>query len=96
LTAALAGSGLVAVAATAEAADSFNQKITCKKADVRTKPNGKGRHVMYAYQKNKDWGHITKSWLNSKDNISYWYGTWHHGKTAKKGWVRLACADPRA
>jgi len=80
----------------AMAADSFNQQITCKKADVRTKANGKGKHVMYVYEKGKDYGHITGSWLDKNDNISYWYGTWHHGKTAKKGFVKLACADPRA
>ncbi|WP_128380419.1 hypothetical protein [Streptomyces cavernae] len=91
-----AGVGVSAIAPQASAADTFNQPITCKKADVRTKPNGKGKHVMYVYQKGADYGHITKSWLDKNDNISYWWGTWHHGKTAKKGWVKLACADPRA
>jgi hypothetical protein len=91
-----AGVGVSAAVTPAAAADSFNQQITCKKADVRTKPNGKGKHVMYVYEKGKDYGHITKSWLDKNDNISYWYGTWHHGKTAKRGWVKLACADPRA
>ncbi|MFI6278061.1 hypothetical protein [Streptomyces sp. NPDC050988] len=86
----------VSTAAPAMAADSFSQQITCKKADVRTQPNGKGKHVMYVFEKGKDYGRITKSWLDKNDNISYWYGTWHHGKTAKKGWVKLACADPRA
>ena len=91
-----AGAGVSAAVTPAAAADSFNQQITCKKADVRTKPNGKGKHVMYVYEKGKDYGHITKSWLDKNDNVSYWYGTWHHGRTAKKGWVKLACADPRA
>jgi hypothetical protein len=82
--------------APAAAADSFNQKITCKKADVRTKPQGKGKHVMFAYQKSGDWGHITRSWLNDQDIITYWYGTWHHNSKSARGWVKIACADPRA
>ncbi|UQA91391.1 hypothetical protein [Streptomyces halobius] len=80
-------------------ADSFNQKVTCTKGAVRSKPYGKGSVRGHVYQGSGDWGHITASALfksgEMKGTIAYWYGTWHHGKKSAKGWVYLSCADPR-
>lgn len=67
---------------------------------MRTKPFGKGKHVMFAYKKSKDWGTISKQAVHEsgplKGTTAYWWGSWHHGRTVRKGWVKLACADPRA
>ena len=86
----------VTTAPSAAAGDTFNQKVTCKKGQVRSKPAGKGTVKGHVYQSTKDWGHITKSYLGKDGNISYWYGTWHHKSKSAKGWVKLVCADPRA
>ncbi|MEU7422388.1 hypothetical protein [Streptomyces sp. NPDC040750] len=89
----------IAAATPAAAASGFKQKVTCSKGAVRTQPYGKGKTVLSVYEKKKDWGYITKQALHRsgplKGTTEYWYGTWHHGKTARKGWVKLACADPR-